>query len=318
MLNYLQGKGECDGMNSDTIVAFPAPVLRPFITRYAGFRANGMPEGLHFGLPSSEVDLIISLGPAIDVAQMPNPSQAPGVFSALVSGLQDGPAILRQGREAFGLHVFIKPLGVRAILGVPSIELASSVVSLSDIWGPRGLDLADKVRGARSWQQRFMILDHLLASSLRPDDGPAEISWAWQRLRQVHGTVPVERLADVTGYSRRHFSERFRDAVGVAPKACARVLRFERACRLIADRRASLAHVALACGYYDQAHLTREWSSLAGCSPGEWIKRELPFLQDYELGGDDNESDDLTSLRQPLIQRPVRSGVPILRTLPER
>ena len=58
-------------MKTDTVVALPAPVLRPFVTRYAGFRATGVPESLHFGLPSSEVDLIISLGQAIDVAQMP-------------------------------------------------------------------------------------------------------------------------------------------------------------------------------------------------------------------------------------------------------
>ena len=305
-------------MNSDIAVALPVPVLRPFVTRYAGFRATGVPDSLHFGLPSSEVDLIISLGPPIDVAQMPNPGQAPGVYNALVTGLQNRPAIVRQRDEVFGLHVFVKPLGVQAILGVPSVELASSVVNVSEIWGPRSLDLAEKVRGARTWQQRFAILDHLLVSRLRPVDVPAEISWAWQRLAHLHGAVPVEKLADDTGYSRRHFSERFRDAVGVPPKAYARVLRFERACRLIADKRASLTHVALGCGYYDQAHLTREWCSLAGCSPGEWIKREPPFLQDYELGGYDNQSDELTSLRQSLIQRPVRSGVSALRTLSTR
>ena len=305
-------------MNSDTAVALPAPILRPFVSRYAGFRATGLPETVHFGLPSSEVDLIISLGQAIDVVQMPNPSQAPGVFTAFVSGLQDGPAIVRQHSEAFVLHVYIKPLGVRTILGVPSIELASCVVNLSAVWGPRALDLVEEIQSAQSWQQRFAILDQLLISTLRSADVHAEISWAWQRLVQAHGVISVEELADDTGYSRRHFSERFRDAVGVAPKACARLLRFERACRLIADRRASLTHVAVACGYYDQAHLTREWCSLAGCSPREWIKRELPFLQDYELGGDDNDSDDLTSLCQSFVRRPVRSGVSALRALPER
>jgi AraC-like DNA-binding protein len=243
---------------------------------------------VHFGLPPSEVDLIISLGPAIDVARIPDPRQAAGVFTALVNRLQNGPAVVRQSGEVFGLHVFIKPLGVRAILAVPSAELASSVVSLSDIWGLRALDLEEQLRVDGTWQQRFTILDYLLVSRLRPVDVQAEISWAWQRLAQVHGAIPVAKLANDAGYSRRHFSERFREAVGVSPKACARVLRFERACRLIADKRANLAHVAAACGYYGQAHLTREWLSLAGCSPGDWIKRELPFLQDYELGGYDN------------------------------
>jgi AraC-like DNA-binding protein len=113
--------------------------------------------------------------------------------------------------------------------------------------------------------------------------------------------VPIQLLAQETGYSRRHFGERFRDAIGVPPKATARVFRFERACRLLADRRPSLARIAIACGYYDQAHLTREWNALAGCSPRAWIARELPFLQDYELGGRDNESDAFEPLYQSFV-----------------
>ena len=101
------------------------------------------------------------------------------------------------------------------------------------------------------------------------------------------------RLADEIGYSRRHFSERFREIIGIAPKLAARVFRFNRACRLIADNRLDLAQVAVVSGFYDQAHLTRDWYTFAGCSPKVWIKSELPFLQDYEIGGRDNTSCDL-------------------------
>src|SRR2546423_11194468 len=119
---------------SDTELSLPAPALRRFITEYAGFRVTGLPPGVHFGLPSSDVDLIISLGRPIDVIQMPNSTQGPSAFRALVSGLQDAPAMVGQSGDAFGLHVYIKPLGVRAILGIASAELSSLVVSLSDIW----------------------------------------------------------------------------------------------------------------------------------------------------------------------------------------
>jgi AraC-like DNA-binding protein len=50
----------------------------------------------------------------------------------------------------------------------------------------------------------------------------------------------------------------------------------------------SLADVATVCGYFDQAHLTREWHTFAGCSPKAWIARDLPFLQDYEIGDCEN------------------------------
>lgn len=286
---------------SETAVSLPAPALRSWITRYAGFRASGFPPGLHFGLPSTDIDLIISLSPPIDVVKMPNAAQRPQTFTALVNGLQHAPAVIRQGSEVFGLHVFIKPLGVRPILGVTSTDLSSLVVNLSDIWGSRAGDLVEMLTAARTWPERFAILDRAFVSKLTPTSLHPEIAWAWQRLAASHGSVPVQRLADETGYSRRHFTDRFRNLIGVAPKSAARVFRFKRACRMIADRRPSLAHVAIACGYYDQAHLTREWNALAGCSPREWIARELPFLQDYELGGGDNEPDDPESLYRSFV-----------------
>jgi PhnB protein len=68
--------------------------------------------------------------------------------------------------------------------------------------------------------------------------------------------VPIQRLAEEIGESRRHFSGRFRDAIGVTPKSAARLFRFERACRLIKDERPSLARVAASCGYFDLAHMS--------------------------------------------------------------
>ncbi len=286
---------------SDTAVSLPAPELRPYITAYAGSRISGLPPGLHFGLPSSGVDLIISLGGPIDVVQMPNASQRPAAFAALVSGLQDAPATVRQGRDVFGLHVFIKPLGVRALFGVASAEISSLVLHLSDIWGSRAGDLLEMLAAADSWQRRFNLLDRAFASTLNPTSPRPEIVWAWQRLRKSHGAVPIQLLADETGYGRRHFSSRFRDAIGITPKAAARVFRFERACRLIAEKRPSLAYVAMACGYYDQAHLTREWNALAGCSPRAWIAHELPFLQDYELGGRDCGVEEVESTHRAFV-----------------
>jgi AraC-like DNA-binding protein len=275
---------------SDSAVSLPAPPLRPFITRYAGFRHSGLPPGVHIGHPSTEVDLIISLGARFDVLRMPTATQQPASFAALVSGLQEAPALVRQGSDVFGIHVFIRPLGVQAILGVESAAITSLVLELSDIWGRAADDLIERLVAAETWRQRFRLLDLAFLSTFSPAHVSPEIAWAWNRLLRTHGAVPVQVLADEIGFSRRHFSERFRTAVGVGPKIAARLFRFERACRLMSRPRMTLAHLALACGYYDQAHLTREWQALTGCSPKEWIARELPFLQDYELGGRDNDS----------------------------
>jgi transcriptional regulator GlxA family with amidase domain len=83
-------------------------------------------------------------------------------------------------------------------------------------------------------------------------------------------------------------ADRFRAELGITPKTAARIFRFERAYGLISNLRQPLADVAAACGYADQAHMTRDWNALTGTSPKAWIANELPFLQDYELSGGDD------------------------------
>jgi AraC-like DNA-binding protein len=274
---------------SDHATRLAAPVLRPFIAHYAAFRAHGLPPGTHAGLPSRHIHLIISLGGPIDVVQMPSTAQQPARFEALVCGLQDAPATVRHDGNLHGLHVFLTPTGARSILGASSAELASRVFDLSSLWGRTAAGLIERLQTAGTWRQRFTILDEEFARALVPAPAARELSWAWGRLAQAQGSTSLERLARDVGWSRRHFSERFRTELGVTPKTAARIFRFERACRLIMDERPRLAEVAYACGYHDQAHMTLEWNALAGCTPKSWIARELPFLQDYELSGGDNE-----------------------------
>jgi AraC-like DNA-binding protein len=282
-------------LSPDRAVSLPAPVLRPFVSHYAGFRASGGAPGTHAGLPSRHMHLIIGLGAGldslIDVVQMPNSKQRPGAFPALLSGLQDAPAIVRHNGNFHGLHVFLKPFGVRAIFRVSGPELASCIFDLSDLWGRIAGDVIERLHAAGTWQQRFAILDEQFTRALIPVAAPREISWAWGRLAQAHGSISIQGLACDLGWSRRHFSERFRAELGITPKTAARIFRFERACRVIKDERPSLAQAACACGYHDQAHMTREWNALAGCTPKAWIANELPIVQDYEIaGGDDGRS----------------------------
>jgi transcriptional regulator GlxA family with amidase domain len=80
--------------------------------------------------------------------------------------------------------------------------------------------------------------------------------------------VSVSALADELAWSGRAFGERFRERIGMTPKRAARIVRFERATeRLERDRRQGLAGLAYACGYADQAHLTREFRAFAGTTP---------------------------------------------------
>ncbi len=88
----------------------------------------------------------------------------------------------------------------------------------------------------------------------------------------------MSELVAQTGWSGRHLASRFRAEIGLTPKAAARVIRFDRARRRLigqlADPGYRLADLAADCGYFDQAHLAREFRALAGCPPSQWVAEE--------------------------------------------
>jgi len=65
--------------------------------------------------------------------------------------------------------------------------------------------------------------------------------------------------------------------VGLPPKTVGRILRFDRVAQQLLEVDAPrLAEVAYDCGYYDQAHLNRDFRDFAGTTPGDYLTRRLP------------------------------------------
>jgi len=149
--------------------------------------------------------------------------------------------------------------------------------------GRRGRDLTERLGCAGTWSERFDILDDVFARGLADRSAlPAQLVGAWCELVTSGGTAQIDAVAAEVGWSRRHLAERFGVEFGLTPKVAARVVRFDRARRLLEHPdRVSLAMVAAQCRYHDQAHLSREWQDLAGCPPGVWLAAEqLPNVQD--------------------------------------
>jgi len=250
------------------------------ITRYIGYTQRDLPPSVHRGLPSRHVTLIISLAEPIRITGMPRPGEAAATMAAPVGGMHLSPALIAQDAFQSGIQIELDPLGVPALLGVAPAELSDYVVDLADLGVPRFARLPERLAAAPGWARRFAILDEAFTAGMAVHEPSPEVAWAWRRLVNSAGRLRVGTLSEEVGWSRRHLTERFRRQLGLSPKQVARVLRFERAGTLLRQGHDDLAELAVACGFYDQAHLSNEWRALAGCSPGTWIAEELPFLQD--------------------------------------
>jgi AraC-like DNA-binding protein len=104
----------------------------------------------------------------------------------------------------------------------------------------------------------------------------SDVAWAWGALERSHGKAPIGWICDRLGRSRRHLAVQFRDQVGLPPKIVARILRFDRAVSMLARPHANLVDVAFECGYYDQAHLSRDFRSFAGKPPAAFARQIVP------------------------------------------
>lgn len=164
------------------------------------------------------------------------------------------------------LQIRLSPLVATAVLGA-STELVGTVASLADVWGRDAARIEDRLRAAKSWDERFTLAAHTLARRLddRPPPDP-EVTAAWRRIVAGRGRVRVDGLAREVGWSRKRLWSRFRSQVGLTPKRAAQLVRFDHAAHLLAAGDAA-AHVAVASGYVDQPHLHREVKAFTGLTP---------------------------------------------------
>jgi AraC-like DNA-binding protein len=156
-----------------------------------------------------------------------------------------------------------------AVLGVPASAIAGRIVALDDLWGAAAARrFCDRLAVARTTTDAAAIVERAIAervASAGPCRGPSQLALeAAERL----ATANVNAVAVELGVSERHLRRIFRDAIGVSPKAFARLARFHRALRAAREGRGtSWARIAAASGYYDQAHLIDEFRAIAGVTP---------------------------------------------------
>jgi AraC family transcriptional regulator len=86
----------------------------------------------------------------------------------------------------------------------------------------------------------------------------------------LNTTLSCETLARLVRLSVSHFARAFKCTFGYSPHAFLMRRRMERAQGLMLKSNAPLAHIALECGFADQAHLSRLFLQFTGESPASW------------------------------------------------
>lgn len=96
-----------------------------------------------------------------------------------------------------------------------------------------------------------------------------------QRIREfveanLETDIRLEMMAGICGRSTEYFVRVFKATAGVSPYQYVLNLRIERAKALLGVEGASIADVALQCGFSHQEHLTRMFRRFTGVTPGRY------------------------------------------------
>ncbi|MCL3861153.1 helix-turn-helix transcriptional regulator [Actinotalea sp. K2] len=218
--------------------------------------------------------LVLSFGEPLAIDALSAGTGAGRPDRSFVAGISTGHASTRFDRRQDCVQLYLTPLGVRRVLGVPGSELAHRVVAVDDV--VRGMaDLPDRLGFAATWAERFALVETALVQQVaRADEPPAWVGWMWRQIQVTGGRARIGDLVAQIGWSHRHVVTGFREEVGLTPNQAAGVVRFERAATDLG--RLPLAEIAVRHGYADQSHLTREVARYAGETPCELAAARRP------------------------------------------
>jgi AraC-like DNA-binding protein len=234
----------------------PHPALRSFVDRFwiLTAAAGAGPRRI---LPDGCIDVIVDVDPDSD-----------GFGQAAAVGTMTRAMLFHPRTRVCSAAVRFRPGGAAPFLRLPADQLTDRVLDAGDAgarWLVAGAGGAPKgpLAAVAALERRLLArLDAIAA----PDRAVAH---AVGRLFAA-APPPIAELGRELGWSRQHLARRFRAEIGVGPKQLARVGRLQRAVDRLqsgAGGDLTLAGTAVDLGYFDQAHMARDFREMAGVAP---------------------------------------------------
>jgi AraC-like DNA-binding protein len=251
--------------------AHPSAHLRPFVKQFWGITGCDSPSGAHTHrvVPSGMPELILYIGrkPSSDGRNIED--------HCLISGQQNDFYDLRMTQSPTLFAVSFHPQGISQFFPIPMSELTNRTIPLKYLNVQLYNELFTQLSDATTFERRVQITEWLLLSMLTRHHQRLEFTRIQAVIRAIlyrSGSVGVSELSNISCLSLKQFERVFMEQIGLTPKQYLRIVRFQAAIhRKAQDRSLSLSHLACDAGYYDQPHLSNEFKTLSGLTPGQFF-----------------------------------------------
>lgn len=242
----------------------PNNLLTPYIEAYwiaCGFHE---PEEFHRILPDGCVDIILSLNASAHFGLNPFCPNIIGTMTTFYNGSYASDVNL--------VGIRFRPAGFTAFCRVPIYEFTDRRIDLTLVESLFDQHFYANLPEKETTEEVIQHLDSYFMQKLNKLFIPEkQIVYAIQLIRQSNGLLSLNEIANESCLSLRHFERKFKTVVGISPKAFCKIMKFQYTCNYLKINSDSNLYItAIDCGYYDKAHLIKDFKLLSGTPPSHF------------------------------------------------
>jgi AraC-like DNA-binding protein len=264
----------------------PPPPLSHFVELFWYYEGSTVTHEQERILPDGMTELVIDLGDDnLRVYDAENPQRVQRFPGAVICGPHSQPFVIDTANQVAIIGVHFKAGGAFPFFRFPASELHDTHISLEDAWGLSAYDLRGQLLEAQTVESRFAILEvFLMAHVAHSLTRHPAVDYALQALRCDPTTQTIRDVTVKIGFSHKRFIQLFSKEVGLTPKLFSRVVRFQHVLRQIGrGQSVDWADMALAHGYFDQAHFIHDFQSFSGLTPAIYLAQKTEHLNHVPL-----------------------------------
>ena len=261
-----------ESMDSYQIIQ-PSALLAPYIKHYWMMTISGAVQSTERVIPTGLMCLIFHRGERL-FSSTDNEWQP----KAFLSGQDSSYTDLAYNGLIDMITVEFRPAGMKAFFKMPMIELNGQAVALNVLNDPQLVELEKRLFEVKEPNSCVVLIEIFLYKRLYQLD-----VYNWKRINAVlqsiyNGQQDIDKLAETACLGYKQFKRIFADYVGANPKEYLRIVRFQKALHILQIQPdINLTHLACDCGYYDQAHLIKEFKRFSGYTPTEYMAVCAPY-----------------------------------------
>ncbi|MEO1448660.1 MAG: helix-turn-helix domain-containing protein [Bacteroidota bacterium] len=257
----------------------PAPYLRPFIECYWSAVSDRPPfQAREALIPDGTIELMFNFG---DRYQQWVDNQPKAIKGSHLIGIRESALFITQSSRQDFFSVRFKTGGFYPFFGVPAHLFASQIEDAQSVLGGIILELEDRLFEAPNAAERIALLDSFFLQHLNLQTAATDLTRHFLRASTQQPLASVGSLMEVLGTKAYKRTERyFKTATGLSPRHFLKIQRFNRSVQMMyMGLPGGLTEVALAAGYYDQAHFNRDFKALTYQSPRKFLRQQFKIVE---------------------------------------